>query len=425
MTTEIAILNKTAVALAADSKVTVRSEDDEKTYDTVNKLFTLSRIHPVGVMVYGNADFMEFPWETIIKMYRKQKGTRCESTIANWGKDLIAYLGQFFEYTQTDCESNIVTIARAHLGDLVDRARVEVLEADGRLTFDDAISAELDDMIEISRSSEEFMSADQEKAFLKQHTKTLRKEAARLPVGSKEIKDKFYDFLTTSLPRHHYSPVLSGIVVAGFGEDERLPALVSYDVDGFVAPGLLKHQETNQANVTRKNNAIIIPFAQGDMVVRFMEGIDGTYREFLQGSLKQIMIDNAVDIVDSLAENVDDIEAVKATVKEIAAKQFEEFDSLSLAYRLENYVAPIIGTVGTLPKEELANMADALVNLTSLKRRVSFDRETVGGPVDVAVISKGDGFIWIKRKHYFDPKFNHHFSENYFRDIKSQEKKDE
>ena len=32
--------------------------------------------------------------------------------------------------------------------------------------------------------------------------------------------------------------------------------------------------------------------------------------------------------------------------------------------------------------------------------------ETVGGPVDVAVISKGDGFIWIRRKHYFDPALN-------------------
>jgi hypothetical protein len=27
----------------------------------------------------------------------------------------------------------------------------------------------------------------------------------------------------------------------------------------------------------------------------------------------------------------------------------------------------------------------------------------------VAVISKNDGFIWIKRKHYFDPKLNPRF----------------
>ena len=37
----------------------------------------------------------------------------------------------------------------------------------------------------------------------------------------------------------------------------------------------------------------------------------------------------------------------------------------------------------------------------------------VGGPIDVAVISKGDGFVWIKRKHYFKAELNLHFLDNY------------
>jgi len=61
-------------------------------------------------------------------------------------------------------------------------------------------------------------------------------------------------------------------------------------------------------------------------------------------------------------------------------------------------------------------MAEALVELTSLKRKVSMEAETVGGPTDVAVISKGDGFIWIRRKHYFDADLNPPFFANYFRD---------
>ena len=47
---------------------------------------------------------------------------------------------------------------------------------------------------------------------------------------------------------------------------------------------------------------------------------------------------------------------------------------------------------------------------------MSLDRETVGGPVDVAVISKGDGFIWIDRKHYFRRELNEHFIRNYYDD---------
>jgi hypothetical protein len=46
---------------------------------------------------------------------------------------------------------------------------------------------------------------------------------------------------------------------------------------------------------------------------------------------------------------------------------------------------------------------------------MSTETETVGGPVDVAVISKGDGFVWIKRKHYFRPELNPGFFSNYFK----------
>jgi len=48
-----------------------------------------------------------------------------------------------------------------------------------------------------------------------------------------------------------------------------------------------------------------------------------------------------------------------------------------------------------------------------MKRKMSQGIETVGGPIDVAVISKGDGFVWIKRKHYFKPELNVPFLENY------------
>ncbi|WP_157078620.1 hypothetical protein [Methanobrevibacter filiformis] len=41
-----------------------------------------------------------------------------------------------------------------------------------------------------------------------------------------------------------------------------------------------------------------------------------------------------------------------------------------------------------------------IIHITSLKRKVEEGLETVGGDIDVAIISKGDGFIWAKRKHY-------------------------
>ena len=54
----------------------------------------------------------------------------------------------------------------------------------------------------------------------------------------------------------------------------------------------------------------------------------------------------------------------------------------------------------------MADLAETLIMLESLKEKVTKPTESVGGPIDVAVITKSEGFIWIKRKHYFDPQLN-------------------
>ena len=72
MTSEVAVLTKQAVALAADSAVT----SGGKIFNTVNKVFALSKHQPVGIMVYGSADVMGVPVETVIKEFRRQQGRK-------------------------------------------------------------------------------------------------------------------------------------------------------------------------------------------------------------------------------------------------------------------------------------------------------------------------------------------------------------
>jgi len=83
-------------------------------------------------------------------------------------------------------------------------------------------------------------------------------------------------------------------------------------------------------------------------------------------------------------------------------KDFEEL-------RRKKIVYPMLSVVQNLPKEEMAAVAESLVEVTSLRRRMDSDIESVAGPVDVCVISKGDGLVWIKRKHYFDALLNSEF----------------
>ena len=68
MTSELVILTPSAVALAADSAVTL---DNRKIYNGINKLFMLSNEPPIGIMTYNNTRFLNIPFETIIKEFRR------------------------------------------------------------------------------------------------------------------------------------------------------------------------------------------------------------------------------------------------------------------------------------------------------------------------------------------------------------------
>ena len=63
LTAEIAILNRTAVALAADSVVTLSNSPGRKTYDSAEKIFQLSHAQPIGLMIYNNARHVNAPLE--------------------------------------------------------------------------------------------------------------------------------------------------------------------------------------------------------------------------------------------------------------------------------------------------------------------------------------------------------------------------
>lgn len=74
MTCEIAIMNLNAVALAADSAMTVtkwvNGQKQERFFKGSNKIFQVSNFQPVGLMVFGTATLQSVPWELIIKEFR-------------------------------------------------------------------------------------------------------------------------------------------------------------------------------------------------------------------------------------------------------------------------------------------------------------------------------------------------------------------
>jgi len=438
MTAEIAILNRSAVALAADSAVTVETYTATKTYHTVNKLFTLSKYHPVGVMIYNNADFMDIPWETIIKLFRKKIKDEEYSTIKEYSNRLIRFIENELPSPDKRQIDRVYGIWSSHF-EILDIKITHALRGKRQQKGQALSQAEVRDITKATikkerdrlskrKYLEEFKEVNPEQ-IVQKYEKPF-KAALEDHFRQRKITNKTLDYLREIagyiIVKNDFSPVMSGVVVAGFGKDEYFPSLQHFETDGIV-DGKLVIQERGYEDISREPNerATIIPFAQGEMVARFMDGIDPEYLALLERSVVGLMTRFSDFLMDKHATG----SAQSKAAKKRGARQAAELmvgDLLQKheAYRQREYVQPVMHAVQILPREEMAEMAEALVSLTSLKRRISLDADTVGGPIDVAVISKGDGFIWIKRKHYFDPELNPHFLRKYFHEGPERENDD-
>jgi hypothetical protein len=207
------------------------------------------------------------------------------------------------------------------------------------------------------------------------------------------------------------SDSITGIVVAGFGREELFPTLISYEIDGMVGNSL-KVVRTNFIDIDRgekkdgaegvKRRATVIPFAQKEMVERFLYGLDEKVQEdiakFCESTIPAIGKKLLGGLQFESDSDLKEIETILKKAQDVFLVGLTQAGFGTLRNRSRSQIEDM---VEFMPKPELAEMAEALVNLTSIKRRVSRGMETVGGPVDVAIISQSEGFVWVKRKHYF------------------------
>jgi hypothetical protein len=210
-----------------------------------------------------------------------------------------------------------------------------------------------------------------------------------------------------------------GLVFAGFGTLDVLPCVKSFVAEAVVHDKARFGATPNLSNdMNEGSGASIMPFAQAEIVYRFIQGIDPEYKQEVRKYLRALLTgeypERLIERFKNQLSEEDHRNALAELIK-LGRAITDDFDAEWEKLEGKKYVGPVIDIVADLPKEDLAAMAESLVNLTSFKRRISREAETVGGPIDVAVISKGDGFIWIKRKHYFSRDLNPYFFANYYR----------
>lgn len=432
MTVEIAIMNRDAVVLATDSAVTVTGYYLPQIYNSANKVFMLSDNRPVGIMFYGNVALMGVGWETLVKLYR----TRRRSTPAAAFSNLKDYSEDFIKFvnkeapdlvgwpTQEEWAKEILHGILSDLSEFISEYKDEEFPDDPN--EDDLQNLEQKCVRECESRVEELLdSICRDRPLFNSDRGTVKIEE---PIRS-EFRKAIEDFQNSMFGFSKFSKTTtdrlikiceellsrkdeddqSGLVIAGFGEDEVFPSLVHYTVWGYSGRKLCVELE-DQCAISLSRPATIYPCAQTNMIDTFFGGIDPDIFNNFSSEIPEI-VDRLIE--DLVKESKFSVVGKVAVPEAARSKVIEEYGKI-FSDRLFSYCGDAIGeiyrTIAVMPKEELAAMAEALVNVSSLKIRATGLPETVGGHADVAAISKGDGFVWIKRKNQISLELNPHLA---------------
>ncbi|HEY8809230.1 MAG TPA: hypothetical protein VIM28_04325 [Solirubrobacterales bacterium] len=378
-------MNSGGVALATDSAVTIPQGRLMKHYRGACKLVASHAKAPIAMLWYGSPDYLGVPWEVIVKSYRDGR----ETTFPKLGD----YAEDFLDYVETDVPSWALGVgdlpASVLARGLIERvekklARQEVQAAEAveqgigewkkaqaprARVLDDAVVASCPQLLE----------------WLEVELDRLDEIDGKLPDSAREQLGKAARSAWSHLSAHE--PLHTGLVFAGFGDHDRLPAMRSYLI-GVPAERNRRWLEGIKAAVSSATPAVIVPFAQNDQVKLFMEGLHPDLRKMLDG----------------LIEEVSD----HADLGSIGAKMKDQLNQY-----IDEQGKPVVDAVRFLPKADLAEFARAVIAFTALRLRMSMAPETVGEPIDVAIVSRSEGVVWVHRSHYFPPELNPHFFSRY------------
>ena len=388
MTSEILIINKNAIAMAADSAVTV---GNKKTYMGVNKLFMLSNNPPMGIMIFGSANFGRVPMETLIKEFRSKTNFEQLANIENIKNEFLSYLDNISN------EDTSIDIFKE-----LDEFKDYLIGFSNKCSDENWIN-----LINSIKNGKSISFFEKDEVNKKKYYDEIEKISSSLTDNRAMNEDLVEKCFCEAL-----IDASTGVVIAGFNENEFFPSYVSFNLIAKQDGHIIIHDIDSQINY---NGNAIIPFAQKDVIATFISGIDTNLEVGIINYFSNFIELYSKELINAIKSNKkirgkDLNNALKEVteIKKTNENRVNEF-TMNINKLKKDIYLPILESIGALPKNELANMAESMIHITSLKRKIASDLESVGGDIDVALISKGDGFIWKKRKHYFKAELNPHF----------------
>jgi hypothetical protein len=414
MTSEIAVMNQRAVALAADSAVTLIDGGTVVVRNDQRKLYNLVGSQPVGVMFFGVADMMGHPWEHLIEHYQKVVKPGALPHIRDYARSYVGMLDNLEEFFPKNRQRDEYKRLLASVFRYIFHLAQYIRESGGpeRASISDATILEeaIEKVWRDYQTREDGSARGDLACFPAGFAETVRRDYAAdadeviaygfQPFGlSKPTIAHLKEIAVFAVVKDLFLEDVTGLVFAGFGAEERYPVVTTWFVSAIVG-GIVKRAEASFDAIDGDTRSKIRVFADSEVTNAFIRGIDFNLERRVYGALNMLMR-GLVDQVIGAFPNAD------PTVKESIRRQFQSdtipqyfdvFRGIIGDYQQHAYINPVLRVLEIASRTELAETARELVSLNVFKKRIMAQKQTVGGAIDVAIISREGGFQWHSRQ---------------------------
>jgi hypothetical protein len=216
---------------------------------------------------------------------------------------------------------------------------------------------------------------------------------------SKQAMQRLQEVAVMCVTKDLFLEDVTGLVFGGFGRDDRYPTVITYYVSAMV-DGIAKRSEVSVDAIDNEVRSKLRVFADSEVTHAFLRGIDYNLERRLYGGFHMLM-HGIVDEVIAAFPNA--TEAAKAEIRarfhdDYVPRYFDAFRGMIGQYQQAAFINPVLRVLEIAARTELAETARALVELNVFKKRIMAQKETVGGAIDVALISRDGGFQWYSKQ---------------------------
>ena len=402
MTAQIIIMNKLCIGVASDSSVTLMGQrGPQRTFPTAEKIFPLPAPHTLVVVHSGSTELLGVPYSVMVGEWIRTLPSEPLPTVADYGahlRDWMAHQASLFTRKEQDAYFSMMVRETF----LAVRSRILSACEEQGLGKDDWDSPVAGDIIDHSITGiAEYLA---ERPALECWDAV---DGNALVLAHADLVDEVREWVFDDTPRTAAGDIaLNAIAVAvfaafveygtdavllfaGYGADQLFASSQQLTCQGFLdghlrtGPGVSSHVSTDM-------NSTIIPLGQTEAARTFLDGVHPD----ISGAAHQRLH----KFVTASKELINAGAALSSQLDRLADEAHEGLDSDIEEESRSKLVQPMLDTVAALPPAEVVRMAEALVGLQVLRQLTQADAETVGGPIDLALVTRHEGVQWIRHK---------------------------